>query len=135
MGWAERQRRSMIEKTYRIEFNGDKDDDKKRYSSLYAWFVAGGNRQDHKGMEVGRREAKLVDKFQALGVRPVDVPENAEGVRLLLPGLRAMTVDQPELELIRRYVLAIAPRTEHAGRWVEMVDWLNDLKPEATEAK
>lgn len=119
----------MSERTYVVTFAQANEDDKKRFGFLYGWFIAGGNSVDRKGIEVVRREALVVDKFWAISDRLEGLPEGVEARRLKIGG-GTLTFQQPEYELIKRYLESANPRTELSRQYVETVDWWSSLKPE-----
>ena len=106
-------------------------DDQRRFKMLYGWFVAGGNGEQRKGMEVARREATIVDKFWAVSSPTPGVPEGVEGMRQLNLGDWTIELTKQELDLVRKYVEACSPRTELSREFVALVDWLANLPGEA----
>jgi hypothetical protein len=99
----------------------DNEQARERFTLLYQGFIAGGNSPAQKGMEVVRREARVLDKLDAVSEPSVN------GLRALREGEHAVVLEQPEYELVKRY-FENAPWAVHVSRQVVSVsDWLSAI--------
>lgn len=109
---------------YRMTFWAD---DKERFALLYQSFVMGGNNtQEKKTIEVLRREIAIYDALDAISTE-------AHGLRTLNDGEQTLTLDQPQYQLLKKYIdtMVSVAATSAARRMVALVDWFDSLK--ATE--
>ena len=103
-----------------------------RYELIYQGFVTGGNADPRKGMEVIRREAKILDKLESIGVMPdATTPCETCGrdsgglvTPKLKKGKQAVQLDQPEYDLMRKYLEATPWTVKMSRKIVDLVDWL-----------
>lgn len=116
-----------------LQFEGT-EEGRTRFELLFQGFLSGGSRTpgESKGIEVVRREARILDKFEAISDGP---PEGA----VLPAGLTAamsrslkeeggsITLDSVEYDLLRRYVEGCNWMPGVSKKVVEVVDWLIDV--------
>ena len=110
-------------KTRKLTFESDQD--RSYFPMLYAGFMNGGNSPSPKGMEVTRREVRILDKLDDISH---DVPETGE--RVLNEGPQQILLDQPEYELLKRYFENTPWTTKVARQVVNISDWLANIQPE-----
>jgi hypothetical protein len=102
------------------------------YESCLMGVFLQGNRQPQKSLEQKRREGRVLDALEAIGVRPAEAPAELE-FRVLIPRGSSVTLELPEFELLKAYV-AEAPFPASALPWVPSArqamrtfDWLETL--------
>ena len=104
------------------------------FTLIYQGFTAGGNSQQSKTMQVVRREAKILDKLEAISqpvVPPATYPNGdvARELRTDIPTVLRLTSE--EYDLLKKYFEAV-PWTVNASRAaVAMADRI-DAAPEET---
>lgn len=118
-------------KVRRLKFDDDAEG-RERYKLLYQGFLNGGNSAQSKGMDVLRREAEILDKFQNAGTLPPTDGEPNEMERELNPSGAAFDVDNAEYELLKRYFEKTPWVTRLAIKVVNIADWLSAIPLEDT---
>lgn len=118
-------------KVRRLVF-ADDDEGRDRYMLLYQGFLNGGNNTQTKGMEVVRREAKMLERFQNAGLLPPDDLSSNEMNRALIPGGATVELDGAEYDLLKKYFEGTPWVTRLAIKVVNVSDWLNSLPLEDT---
>ena len=120
-------------KLRRLVFDDTKEG-RERYTLLWQGFLTGGNSAQTKGIEVVRREAKILDKFAAHGTIPPDVVSAADGsdelARSMNPGDQTIDLEQPEYEMLKRYFESTPWVTRMSVRVRNVSDWLNSIQLE-----
>lgn len=96
----------------------DTEDGREMFALLYQGFLNGGNGPQPKGMEVIRREVRILDKLDAIS----SVGESGE--RKMNPGAQEVQLEQPEYELLKRYFENTPWTTAVARKVVNIADWL-----------
>jgi hypothetical protein len=115
---------------------GESADDSENFSLLYSGFVTGGNGPGPKGMEVIRREGRILDKLEAISVEigTNEICNECGQVnqvrRVLMPGAQEIELDQPEFELLKKYFEATSWTTRVSRRIVNISDWLSSVPVE-----
>lgn len=92
-----------------------------RFPLIYQGFVVGGDSIKSKGMEVTRREARILDKLEAIS------DEDADLGRKLKPGPQRFELEQPEYELLLRYFEATPWSTRVSRKIVAVHDWMKAI--------
>lgn len=113
---------------YQVTFGKD---DAERFALFYESFVLGGNNaQDKKNIEVLRREIAVLDALDAIS-------EDTGRGRTMRPGPQTVTLDQPQYQLVKRYLDAFVSVTSTSGarRVVALVDWFDAIKGAEPDAK
>jgi hypothetical protein len=100
-----------------LEFE-DSDLGRERFEFLFQGFVVGGGTSSKKGMEVVRREAKILDKFEEIGVVGED------GKAVFNNGGGTIRFTAPEFELIRSYFEGVPWNALVSRKVVAVADWL-----------
>jgi hypothetical protein len=103
------------------------------FNLLYQGFTVGGNSQQSKTMQVVRREAKILDKLEAISqpVLPASVYPSGEPVRELRDAAATLRLTAEEHELLKKYFDAV-PWTTQASRFVvKMADRIEAALEEA----
>lgn len=109
-------------KIRRLVFD-ESESDRWMFPLLYSGFLNGGNSPNAKGMEVLRREARILDKLEA-----ISVDEGPE--RVLKSGPQEVTLEQPEYELLKRYFENTPWTTAVSRKVVNISDWLSAIQLE-----
>lgn len=91
---------------------------------IYQGFLHGGNGPQAKGMEVLRREVRILDKLEAIS-------EDRDGDRILTTVPAVVLLEQPEYELLRRYFENTPWTTAVSRKIVNIADWLSAIPLEA----
>jgi hypothetical protein len=100
------------------------DEEREMFPMLYAGFMNGGNGPQAKGMEVTRREVRILDKLDAVS------EDNEVGDRVLKSGSHDVVLEQPEFELLKRYFENTPWTTKVARQVVNISDWLAAIQLE-----
>lgn len=110
----------------RLAFN---DGNKESFQFIYQGFLIGGNGPQPKGMEVLRREVRILDKLEEIS------NEAPAGERQLKPGDQEVVLEQPEYEMLRRYFENTPWTTQVARKIVAISDWLSDIPAEESSGR
>ncbi len=106
----------------------DRSQDRRRFDLLYQGFMFGGNQQQSKGMDVLRREARILDTLDSISLvqNPGDgTPDDpARLLRTLAPGHHEVSFEEPDYALLCRYFNGAAWTTSVARQVVSISDWL-----------
>jgi hypothetical protein len=107
-----------------VSFKADATKNQKRLELCYAAVVLGAP-QAARGIDVIRREARLLDALDAISTPDTEGALMVNGLPKRSPQVDAvLTLDQPDWELLRRYV-ENTPWSPMAARdVVDVVDWL-----------
>ena len=123
---------SVVRHVRKLEFDVENPNDQKRVSLLYFGFVMGGNTPQPKGMEVTRREARILDKFEDIILIDDAVPDTkAPDVQIAFrvkTGSVALLLEQPEFELLKRYFEQTPWTVKVSRSIVEISDWLSSIQ-------
>jgi hypothetical protein len=109
-------------KVRRLTFD-DGDDGAKRFVLLHRGFLLGGNKPGGKNMEIVRREARVLDKFDAVS-RAVDGSDGREFAA------GALVLEEPEYEMVKRYFEGTDWVTGISREIVNISDWLAAIPQE-----
>jgi hypothetical protein len=112
-------------RVYRLIFDDSKEG-RQRFAMLYVGFISGGNMPQSKGMEVVRREAKILDQFDDVGRCESADPDSV----VWSETTNQITLDQPQFELLKRYFESASWSTMSSRLVVSISDWLASRQPE-----
>ena len=103
---------------------GDRD----KFKFLYTGFLNGGNGTNAKGVEVLRREGRILDKLEAISTEELiingsDTPV-LTGERILKEGPQELSLEEPEYQLLQKYFQNTPWNTKVARQVVNTIDWL-----------
>lgn len=107
----------------RLEF-GETDGEK--FNMIYQGFLLGGNGPSSKGIDVFRREVKVLDKLDAIST------EKEDGSRVLNEGPQSILLEQPEYDLLKKYFENTPWTTKVSRQVVNISDWLASIPVEET---
>lgn len=111
----------------------DTPEDRETFSLLYQGFVTGGNMpQQSKGMEVTRREARVLDKLEAVSDETGGEACVSCGTRIAIKrepkaGTQTIALEQPEFDLLKKYFEATPWTVRMSQRVVNISDWLASI--------
>lgn len=124
---------------YTIPFYADTNEtDQERFSLIYQGFLMGGN-SPQKGMEVIRREAKILDKLEEISGPEEGSTCDSCGIaknpsQKLHLGAQYLRLEQPEMTLLTKYIEQTPWNTRSSRKVRDLVDWLASIKAEETPA-
>lgn len=101
---------------------GTDDRDARRFGLLRTALLQAGDGKGPRGIEVIRKEARLLDALDA-----VSVPDPVDGDpdhRKLRPEASSVQIDQPDFALLADYVAKVIWFPKVARDVVDLVDWL-----------
>lgn len=97
-----------------LQFTDD-ETGRAHYESCLVGMFLQGNRLSQKSLEHKRREGRILDALEAVGVRPADLPVGIE-FRELRPGGADVALERPEFDMLKAYI-AEAPFPASALPW------------------
>jgi hypothetical protein len=117
-------------KKVRVFEFADTEEGRERLSMLYFGFVSGGNQPGTpKGMEVIRREARILDKFAEISessvTKQIDRPDTYEQV--MHPGPQKFALEEVEYELLRKYFERAGWNVSAARKVVDISEWMSSI--------
>lgn len=121
----------------KLVFN-DTPEAREDFALLYQGFMTGGNAAPSKGMEITRREAKILDKLDAIsedfgGNGKCDTcGQPVPTQRVLRMGAQQIELEQPEYDLVKKYFEATPWTVRASRRVVSISDWLASIQPEGS---
>lgn len=95
----------------------------KRFEILYAALLLGAPKGG-RGLEVLRREARILDALDAISTPDPTAPAGPMPGRKVIAG-RPLVLAQPELELLARYLEAVEWTPAASRDVVDAADWLS----------
>ena len=112
----------------RIEFDPSNEQSRERFYILYQGFVIAGHadpREGPKGMVVVRKEATILRKMQGISEPELNSDGSLTGWRVLTGSL--MVLEQPEYELLKKYVDRGGWASVASPKIVDTYDWLDAI--------
>lgn len=98
------------------------------FGILFQGFIIGGNTVEKKTMQVIRREAKILDKFEAIS-EPVGEDKYPTGDRVRkVNGPAVLKLEDEELELLKSYFESVSWVTKVSREVVRLADLLDSAK-------
>jgi hypothetical protein len=103
--------------------------DQEKFALLYQGFLNGGTGQS-RGLEVMRREARVLDKLDAISqpeIIQIDGKTVETNDRVPKLGEQVLLLEQPEYELLKAHFEATPWTTRVVRKVVSICDWLSAI--------
>jgi len=107
-------------------------EDREKFSLLYQGFLTGGNMAQSKGMEITRREARVLDKLDSIsedsgGEKCATCGTATMNKREMIAADHTLELEPPDFDLLKKYFEATPWTVRVAKRVVDISDWLGSI--------